>query len=99
MRITSATVTAKRRYCEIRKPNWLGLVYKMQAREPLTDVEYDNWQQLEREMLNIVNHKASLTSGLTRNNKKNARYSYMGCVFIVKVNSSFGKIINVERER
>lgn len=98
MRVVSATVTAKRRYCEIRKPTWVRLVDKIIAREALTDKEYGNWQQLEREMLNIVNYKASLIGGKTQEGKKRARFIFLGCVFIVKVNGNTGKIINVERE-
>jgi predicted metal-binding transcription factor (methanogenesis marker protein 9) len=93
-----ATVTAKRRYCEIRKPTWVRLVDKIIAREALTDKEYNNWQQLEREMLNVVNYKASLISGKAQENRKRARFIFLGCVFIVKINGSVGKIINVERE-
>ena len=98
MKVVSATVTAKRRYCEIRKPTWVRLVDKVIAREALTDKEYDNWMQLEREMLNIVNYKASLVRGKLQE-KKRSRFSFLGCVFIVKpIKGSMGKIINVERE-
>ena len=98
MRVVSATVTAKRRYCEIRKPTWVRLVDKIIAREALTDKEHGNWQQLEREMLNAVNYKASLIRSKMQEHKKRARYSFLGCVFIVKVTGNVGKIINVERE-
>jgi len=98
MIITEVTVTAKKHYCEIRRPNWLNLVYKIQAREALTDNEYNTWKQLEREMINVVNQKAMLISGLTCNNYENARFSCMGCIFIVKVNGKTGKVINVQRE-
>lgn len=97
MKVVSATVTAKKRYCEIRKPTWVALVDKIIAREPLSDKEYNNWKQLEREMLNIVNYKASLVSN--KQDQKRTRFSFMGCVFIVKpIKGSMGKIINVERE-
>jgi len=98
MRITEVTVTAKRHYCEIRRPEWLGLVYKIEARESLTDKEHGTWKQLEREIMNIVSQKAALESGLTRNNKENARFYGMGCVFIVKVSGNAGRVINIQRE-
>lgn len=98
MKVVSATVTAKRRYCEIRKPTWVRLVDKVIAREALTDKEYSNWTQLEREILNIVNYKASLI-GSKQQEKKRTRFSFLGCVFIVKpIKKNVGKIINVERE-
>jgi len=98
MKVTEATVTAKQRYCEIRRPCWLGIVYKIQARESLTDAEYKDWKQLEREMLNAANQKATLISGLTVNNKENVKCSYMNCIFVIKVIGKIGKIINVQRE-
>lgn len=98
MRITEVTVTAKRHYCEIRRPDWLGLVYKIEAREQLTDKEHNTWKQLEREIINVVNQKAALISGLTQNNRENARFSHMGCVFIVKISGNTGRVINVQRE-
>ena len=98
MRITEVTVTAKRHYCEIRRPEWLGLVYKIETRESLTDKEHSTWKQLEREIINIVSQKAGLTSGLTQNNRENARLSCLGCVFIVKVNGNVGRVINIQRE-
>lgn len=98
MSVGSATVTAKKNYCEIRKPGWLGIVYKVQTKEALTDDEYKKYSQLEREMLNIVNGKAELISGLTKNNKNNARFSYMDCIFVVKYTGGKGKIVNVQRE-
>jgi len=98
MRITEVTVTAKKHYCEIRRPTWLDIVYKIQARESLSDKEYTTWKQLEREMLNIANQKVDLISGLTQDSRENARFSYMGCVFIIKVNGNTGKIINIQRE-
>lgn len=98
MKVTEVALIAKQRYCEIKRSCWLGLVYKVQARESLTDTEHSTWQQLEREILNIVNQKASLVSGLTHNNRNSARFSYMGCIYIVKVDGNVGKIINVQRE-
>lgn len=98
MKVTEVTVTAKQHYCEIRRPCWLGIVYKIQAKESLTDAEYKNWQQLEREMLNATNQRATLISGLTNNNRTNVRCSYMGCIFIIRVTGKTGKIINVQRE-
>lgn len=98
MRITEVTVSAKRHYCEIRKPHLLGLVYKVQARESLTDKEYITWKQIDNEILNIVNQKAELISGLTQNNQENARFNHMGCVFIIRVNGKFGRVINIQRE-
>lgn len=98
MKVVGATVTAKRRYCEIRKPTWVRLVDKIIAHEALTDKEHGNWQQLEREMLNIVNYKASLISSKVQEQKKRARYNFLGCVFIVKIDGAKGKIINVEQE-
>ncbi len=99
MYVKNATVIAKKRYCEIRKPGWLEIIYKIEAKEALTDIEYQNYQQLEREMLNIVNGKAELISGLTKNNRSSARYSYVGCIFVVKYAGSVGKIVTVQRER
>lgn len=98
MKIIEVTVTAKRHYCEIRRPEWLGIVYKIEAREALTDKEHNTWKQLEREIINTVNQKASLISGLTQNNRENARFSCLGCVFIVKVNGNVGRVINIQRE-
>lgn len=98
MKVNSVTVTAKKNYCEIRKPGWLGIVYKIQAKIALTEDEYKKYSQLEREMLNAVNNKAELISGLTKNNKNNARFSYIDCIFIVKYIGGKGKIVNVQRE-
>ena len=89
---------AKKRYCEIQRPHWLGIVYKVQDREKLSANERQNYEQLEREMLNIVNGKAELISGLTRNNRSNARYCYAGCVYVVKYSRGVGKIITVQRD-
>lgn len=99
MNIRYVTVTAKKRYCEIKKPGWLGIVYKIQAKEPLTDNEYKKYQQLEREMLNIVNGKADLISGLTKNNPNKARFCFSSCIFIVKYTRNVGKIITVQQEK
>lgn len=98
MKVNEVTVTAKKHYCEIRRPTWLDIVYKIQARESLTDKEYITWKQLEREILNIVNQKIDSVSSLTQNNRENARLNCMGCVFIIKVNGNTGKVINIQRE-
>jgi len=98
MRVIEASVQAKKYYCEIRKPGWLGIVYKVQGHVALSEIEYQNYQQLEREMLNIVNQKASLISGLTRSNRNTARFSYLGCIFVVRYTNGVGKIIAVQRE-
>ncbi len=99
MNIRYVTITAKRHYCEMRKPGWLGIIYKVQAKEPLTEDEHKKHQQLEREMLNIVNGKAELISGLTKNNPNNARFGFINCIFVVKYTRNIGKIITVQQER
>jgi hypothetical protein len=97
-KVTEVGIQAKKYYCEIRKPGWLGLIYKVQAHETLTDLEYQNYQQLEREILNAVNQRATLIDGLTRNRSDSARFSYMGCIFMVKYSGGVGKIVAIQRE-
>lgn len=97
--VQQVSFSAKKKYCEIMRPGWLGLLYKVQGRQPLSNTEYVNYKQLEREILNVVNRKAVLISGLTSNNRKTARFEHMGCIFIVKYNRGMGKIVTVQRER
>ena len=98
MRITEVTVTAKKHYCEIRRPTWLEIVYKIQDREALSDKEYTTWKQLEREILNIANQKANSLKGIVQSDCENVRFNSMGCTFIIKTSGNIGKIINIQRE-
>ena len=98
MIIREISFLAKKRYCEIRRPHWLGIIYKIQERLGLSAAERQTYEQLEREMLNIVNGKAALICGLTRNNNKSARFSYDGCVFVVKYERGVGRVVTTQRD-
>lgn len=98
MIVREVSLLAKKRYCELKRPYLLGVIYKIQERRSLSSVERLNYEQLEREILNIANSKASIISGLTRNNRKSARLSYDGCVFVVKYNRGFGKVVTIQRD-
>jgi len=99
IKVSEVSFLAKKRYCEIVRPGWLGLLYKVQNRQQLSNTEYANYEQLKREMLNVVNRKAILISGRTNNNRKTARFEHLSCVFIVKYSRGVGKIVTVQRER
>lgn len=98
MIVKEVSFLAKKRYCEIRRPHWLGIVYKIQDRNNLSSAERKSYEQLEREILNIVNGKAQVISGLTRNNKKSARFLHNGCLFIVRYNRGWGKVVTIQRD-
>lgn len=98
MIVKNVSFLAKKRYCEICRPSWLSILYKVQDREELSTTERKNYEQLVREILNVVNNKAELISGLTRNNRKNARYAYGDCIYIIKCDRGIGTIVTVQRE-
>lgn len=98
MIVKEVSFLAKKRYCEIKRPHWLGIIYKVQDRRGLSATDRRNYEQLEREILNIVNGKATLISGLTRNNRKSARFTHRGCIFIVRYNRGLGKVITVQKD-
>lgn len=98
MIIKEVSFLAKKRYCELRRPHWLGIIYKVQERLGLSAAERQTYEQLEREMLNIVNGKATLISGLTRNNTKSARFDYDGCIFVVRYERGLGRIVTIQRD-
>jgi len=96
--VCDVSFLAKKKYCEMVRPGWLSIMYKVQSHEALSKIESEQYEQLKREMLNTVNLKAKLVCGLTKNNKKTAHYAYLGCLFIVKFSEGKGKIITIQRE-
>ena len=94
--ITEVTLLAKRNYCQYAHPEWLAIIDKVQAHSRLDPSEVTVYEQIEREILNIVNYKADVISGLTKNNQKQARLIYRDLLFIVKFYKGIGKVITIK---
>lgn len=94
--ITEVTLLAKQKYCYYARPQWTPIIEKVQCREKLEPSEVISYDKIEKEILDIVNHRASLLTGLTKNNKKQARFLYRDLLFIVKFHKGVGKVITIK---
>lgn len=86
---------AKQNYCQYVRPEWLFILDKVLAHSKLEPTEVIIYEQVEREILNIVNYKAEVVSGLTKNNKKQARLIYRDLLYIVRFEKGIGKVVTV----
>jgi len=95
MIIEEVTLHAKKRYCDRSHPAWIYIVEKVEQGERLTVQEREIFEQIRQEIIDIVTRKASLVSGLTKNNKRKARFEYGDLTFIVHFRHRKGKIITI----
>jgi hypothetical protein len=86
---------AKQNYCQYARPEWYPIIDKILGRCKLEPTEVAIYGQMEREILNIVNYKAEVISGLTKNNKKQARLTYRDLLFIIRFEKGIGKVVTV----
>ena len=93
---SKVTLHAKKRYCERRRPGWLYIIDKVLFHQPLLADEKSKYDQIEREILEIVNYKAKIVSGMTKNNPNRVLLEYKGLTYVLKKEKGEWKVITVQ---
>jgi len=94
--ITEISFLAKQGFC-LYSGRALDYIFnKIKLHKKLTEDEVEKYERLTREILSIVNRKAVIVKGPSKNSPGKARLSYKNLIYLVIFREGRGKVITVE---
>ena len=94
--ITEVSFLAKELFC-LYSGRALDYIFnKIRLHKKLTIDEAEKYEFIQKEILSIVNYKASIVSGLSKNNRQSAKLLYKNLVYVIIFDCGQGKVVTVQ---
>lgn len=93
--ITEVSLLAKEKFCFLSSRGLDYIIRKIRMHKKLSPDEVEKYERLTKEILNIVNRKATLKGGLSKKKPNDARLFYKNLIYIVTFREGQGKVVTV----
>jgi len=93
--ITEVTLLAKEKFCFLASRGLDYIIRKIRMHKKLSPDEVEKYERLTKEILGIVNRKATFKGGLSKKKPNDAKLLYKNLIYIVTFAEGRGKVITV----